>query len=271
MRLLSVLVAQFPVSLSIQRNLEMIETVLEQTRADDWVLFPEGSVSGYSTDPSFLENLPSAEVLAGLKQLQAVAERRKINVWVGACLNLEGKWFNTAQGFSADGKTQVYRKINLANRERGVFSAGDQLPVFEWQTPEGKLRFGIQICRELRFPEQWGWLARSGAQVIFHLNNAVDADEFQAVWKSHLVSRAAETQRYVLSANNAAPQQTSPTLAVGPDGHVLGEIVSADLEVLRVELDLSKVSDLYLNQSRADVVALTVPQRSNVAGGFSPE
>lgn len=266
--LLSALVAQFPVSLSIQSNLELIDSVLEQTRAGDWVLFPEGSVSGYSTDTSFLKQINQPEVLAGLKHIQAETERRKINVWVGACLNLEGKWFNTAQGFSADGKTQVYRKINLANHERGVFSAGSQLPVFEWPTPEGKVRFGVQICRELRFPEQWGWLARSGAQVILHLNNAVDDDSIQAVWKSHLVSRAAETQRFVLSANNAAPQQISPTLAVAPDGRVLGEIVSAEPGILRVELDLSKVSNWYLDQSRTDVVALTVPQQSNATGSF---
>jgi predicted amidohydrolase len=269
--LLSALVAQFPVSLSIQSNLELIDSVLEQTRAGDWVIFPEGSVSGYSTDTTFLKQINQPELLAALKHLQKAAERRKINVWVGACLNWDGKWFNTAQGFSADGKTEVYRKINLANHERGVFSADNQLPVFEWQTPEGKVRFGVQLCRELRFPEQWGWLARSGAQVIFHLNNAVDDDSFQTVWKSHLISRAAETQRFVLSANNAAPEQVSPTLAVAPDGQVLGEMVSAELGILRVELDLSKVSNWYLDQSRTDVVALTVPQQSNAAGSLPPE
>ena len=134
------------------------------------------------------------------------SERRKINVWVGACINNDGKWFNTARGFSADGKTHVYHKINLANHERGVFSAGNNLPVFELNTPDGKVIVGIQICRELRFPEQWGWLARRGAQIIFHLNNAVGDNSFQAVWKSHLISRAAETQRFVLSSNNAAPK-----------------------------------------------------------------
>ncbi len=262
---LTALVAQFPVTLSIQSNLEIIDSVLAQTNAGDWVIFPEGSVSGYSTDTTFLQQINHHELIAGLKHIQKESERRKINVWVGACINRDGKWFNTAHGFSADGKTQVYHKINLANHERGVFSAGNNLPVFELNTPDGNVIIGIQICRELRFPEQWGWLARCGAQIIFHLNNAVGDDLFQPVWKSHLISRAAETQRFVLSANNAAPKQISPTIAVAPDGQVLGEIVSAELDILRVELDLSKVSHWYLDQSRTDVVAIKLNNAQNAA------
>ena len=262
---LTAIVAQFPVSLSIQRNLEIIDSVLEQTNAGDWVIFPEGSLSGYSTDATFLKQINHQELIGGLRHIQKESERRKINVWVGACINNDGKWFNTAHGFSADGKTQVYRKINLANHERGIFSTGNNLPVFELNTPDGKVIVGIQLCRELRFPEQWGWLARCGAQIILHLNNAVDDDTFQSVWKSHLISRAAETQRFVLSANNAAPKQVSPTIAVAPDGQVMGEIVSAELDILRVELDLSKVSNWYLDQSRTDVVAIKSNNTQNRA------
>jgi predicted amidohydrolase len=253
---LSAVIAQFPVSLSIQRNLEVIDALLEQVDAGDLVLLPEGSISGYSMDTSFLEHIDQSELIAGIQHLQAEAVRRKINVWAGACVNLDGKWFNAAYGFSAGGEIHVYYKINLANHERGVFSAGNSLPLFALSTPEGNLMLGVQICRELRFPEQWGWLARRGAQVILHLNNATGDASYQPIWKSHLVSRAAETQRFVLSANNAAAEQVSPTIAIAPDGHVMAEAVSAKLEILHVELDLSKVSNLYLDQSRADVVAI---------------
>ena len=262
---LTAIVAQFPVTLSIQSNLKIIDSVLEQTNAGDLVIFPEGSVSGYSTDTTFLKQINHSELIEGLEHVRKEAERRKTNVWVGACINNDGKWFNTAHGFSADGKTQIYRKINLANHERGIFSTGNNLPVFELNTPDGKVIVGIQLCRELRFPEQWGWLARCGAQIILHLNNAVDYDTFQPVWKSHLISRAAETQRFVLSANNAAPKQVSPTIAIAPDGQVLGEIVSAQLDILRVELDLSKVSNWYLDQSRTDVVAIESKNNQNRA------
>jgi len=147
----------------------------------------------------------------------------------------------------------------LAHHERGVFNPGDSLPVFSLTTPSGIIKIGVQLCREIRYPEQWGWLARQGAQVILHLNNAIGDDRHQPVWRSHLVSRAAETQRFVLSVNNAAAQQICPTIALAPDGCVLAEIVSAEAEVCRVELDLSLVSNWYLDQNRADVVTIAPP------------
>jgi len=254
---LTAIVAQFPVSLSIQDNLEHIDSVLEQTNSGDWVIFPEGSVSGYSLDTAFLKGINQDELSAGLEHIRQEAKRRKIHIWVGACIREGGKWYNTAQGFSQDGEARIYSKINLANHERGTFSTGSTLPVFELNTVEGKVKVGVQICRELRYPEQWRWLASHGAQVILHLNNAIGDDTFQPVWKSHLISRAAESQRFVLSSNNAAPKQISPTIAIAPDGQVLGEIVSAELRVLRIELDLSRVSDWYLNQRRNDVITIT--------------
>jgi predicted amidohydrolase len=253
--LLTALVAQFPVTLSIHSNLQRMDAVLEQARAGDLVVFPEGAVSGYATDNSFLEDINAAELASALEHLRHEAVRRSIHIWAGACMRLDGGWFNTAQGLSPDGRVQTYLKINLATHERGTFSAGSELPVFELHTPGGLLKVGVQICRELRFPEQWGWLARQGAQVFLHLDNAVGIDTVQPVWRSHLVSRAAETGRFVLSANNAAPKQICPTIAIAPSGQIMGEIVSAEPGVLRVELELSQVSDMYLVQSRSDVVA----------------
>jgi predicted amidohydrolase len=261
---INAIVAQFPVALSMPRNLEIIDSVIEGANAGDLVIFPEGSVSGYSTDTTFLRQIDLNELDEALEHVRREAKRRKINIWVGACINRDGVWFNTAQGFSSTGETHIYHKINLATHERGVFTAGNRLPVFELKTSEGTATIGVQICRELRFAEQWKWLARCGAQVILHLNNAIGIDTVQPVWRSHLISRAAELQRFVLSANNAAFKQISPTIVVAPDGQVMGEIVSAELDMLRVELDLSKVSDLYLDQSREDVVAITPGTGQNI-------
>jgi predicted amidohydrolase len=252
--LINIMIAQFPVSLSIGDNLATMCTMLENTQASDLVVFPEGAVSGYATDLSFLDAIQPDELNAALARLQNEAVRRKITVWAGACMPQDGQWFNAAYGFTPEGHSHVYHKINLANHERGTFTAGDTLPIFEINMGAGVVRVGVQICRELRFPEQWGLLARRGAQLFIHLNNAIGADQYQPVWKSYLVSRAAETQRFVASANNAAQQQTSPSILIAPDGQVIGEIVSAESKTLRASLDLSRVSNLYLGQSRADVV-----------------
>lgn len=261
---------QFPITRSIPQNLAWIDAALERTQPGDLALFPEGAVSGYEPDAAFLDQIDLAALEAALDHLAAAAQRRQVMLWAGACVRRAGQWVNAAFGFSPGGERLVYEKINLANLERGLFHAGDRLPVFDWSAPGGVVRIGVQMCRELRYPEQWGWLARggddavgpagtvsaAGAQVLLHLNNAVGDRLIQPVWRSHLVSRAAETQRYVLSVNQAAADQKCPTLAVGPQGQVLGEILSPQFGVLRVELDLTSVSNTNLEQCRSDVVSL---------------
>jgi predicted amidohydrolase len=257
------LLAQFPVSLSISENLEIILGVLKNTRSGDFVLFPEGAVSGYSRDMAFLKEIQPQELTSALDQLRDQAQKRGIYLWVGTCILDGSQWFNAALGFTPNGGAYQYRKINLATHERGILSPGSDLPVFELEVPDGIIKVGVQICREIRYPEQWGWLARQGAQVIFHLNNAVNDACYLPVWRSHLVSHAASNQRYVVSANNAASEQNSPTIAISPEGEVLAEIISAQCEFTRLELDFTRVSDWVLDQCRQDVVAITPPSQKD--------
>jgi predicted amidohydrolase len=250
------LVTQFPISLSISQNLAHIQQALGMARAGDLVVFPEGAISGYSHDLSFLDRLDLDELADALEHIGREAVGRKINVWAGTIYRRDGHWFNAAWGFTADGRTHIYNKINLAHHERGVLTPGDELPVFQIPTSAGDVTLGVQLCREIRYPEQWGWLARQGAQVILHLDNAIDNVRYLPVWRSHLISRAAETQRFVISANNAGPAQLCPTMIIDPSGFVQAELTSDRAGVLRAELDLAQVSDWYLDQCRTDVVAI---------------
>lgn len=252
--LIQAIIAQFPVSQDISENLTAIQAVLAQARQGDLVLLPEGGLSGYSEDSGFFGRLDEAALHMALEQLRLEAKQRYLHLWVGASYRKQGCWYNAAWGFTPDGKLHCYHKINLATAERQYVTAGRDLPIFRLEFPQGEAMIGVQICRELRYPEQWGWLARQGAQVILHLNNATGSDVEQPVWRSHLISRAAETQRFVLSANNAARLQKCPSIAVAPSGQVLGEIISAEPAMLRVEIDLALVSDWYLSQCREDVV-----------------
>ena len=222
-------------------------------RPGDLSSSPKGACPVMLLDPLFCRILICRRFRQGIEHL-AAAQLRKIHLWVGACVRHDGAWFNNAYGFTPQGQTHTSTKDQPGQPRRGVFNVGNQLPVFELHTPNGMLPVGVQLCRELRYPEQWGWLARQGAKVILHLNNAVGTDRFQPVWRSHLVSRAAETQRYVLSANNAAQQQVSPTIAIAPSGHILGRESFRAGPVRRIELDIRQVSNWYLNQCRNDVV-----------------
>jgi predicted amidohydrolase len=116
---------------------------------------------------------------------------------------------------------------------------------------------GIQLCREIRFPEQWQYLSTQGAEVLVYLTNAVNPKEHLSVWRSHLISRAAENQRFVLSSNTAHVSQHCPTLIISPKGEILEEIVSEETAILRSKLHLSEISNWYLSQRRTDIVNFT--------------
>ncbi|HLE10277.1 MAG: hypothetical protein A2504_04745 [Bdellovibrionales bacterium RIFOXYD12_FULL_39_22] len=249
----NILAVNMPVTLSITKNLESISHAIQFAQSGDIVIFPEGAISGYSDSMNFLTKIDLVECEKGFQFLRDSAKAKNIMIWAGSAIKENEHWFNAAIGFMNDGNIKTYLKINLANVERGFFDTGKELSVFSIKP---NLILGIQICRELKFPEQWGLLARLGANLIIHLNNAVGDSEIYDIWRSHLISRAAETQRFVISVNNAGSAQKCPTIIIDPHGKVLAEINSDKLEFARVEIDLTKVSNSLLTQCRTDIVSI---------------
>ena len=60
--LISILGAQFPVSFDVQDNLNQILSILKNSKEQDLVVFPEGCISGYDTNLSFLEKVDDDEL-----------------------------------------------------------------------------------------------------------------------------------------------------------------------------------------------------------------
>ena len=253
MRQTSIVLAQFPVGLNIQDNLTAMSDIVAGANAGDVVVFPEGALSGYDTDTSFLANVNTLELDRGLETLANLTQRTGVHLIFGSCIRESDRWFNAGIYYSAN-DTFTYKKINLATNERGVFCAGDMLPTFQIRSEGSSFTAGIQLCREIRFPEQWQQLARSGAEVIFYLTNAVGDGGEVPVWDAHLISRAAENQRFVVAVNNAHAEQKCSTMIVGPSGSVVQKVISAETEVIHETIDLETVSNWYLSQARADVV-----------------
>ncbi|MBS4024924.1 MAG: hypothetical protein KGZ96_04525 [Clostridia bacterium] len=63
--------------------------------------------------------------------------------------NHQGKPFITHMVFFPDGKIDKYQKTHLGHSEKEYFAPGNELPMFQTE----KIKFGIQICWELHFPE----------------------------------------------------------------------------------------------------------------------
>lgn len=251
--IVSTLVAQFPVTLDIQHNLDVILSIISQAEPDTLVILPEGALSGYTEDAEFLDEINQQFLAIALQKLQKTVIQSNIHLIFGSCLLENGKWYNAGIYYGRRQKQFIYRKVNLATSERAKFTAGSQLSLVEIDINGCNIKLGIQLCREIRFPEQWQYLARKGAEVFVYLTNAVGDATQTAIWRSHLISRAAENQRFVLCANNAHAAQKCPSMIVTPTGLVAWEMCSPEREVKHYMIDLSTVSNWYLSQSRLNL------------------
>lgn len=249
----SVVCAPFPMTFDVAENLRRMVKILEQCDTHDIVVFPEGSLSGYSDDITFLASMDQEWVAEGLDILHAVAREKTLHVFAGACRLDEQGWRNQAYYLAPHGERTVYNKANLATHERGHFVPGDSLPLFHLSLPEGILRVGVQLCREVRFPGQWRVLSESGAELFVYMTHAVNDALHRSVWRSHLISRAAENQRWVAAVNVAHEAQLCPSMLIDPAGLVISELVSPEAGLLRTAIDTDAVSNWYLSQRRTDL------------------
>jgi predicted amidohydrolase len=252
---MSIVVAQVPAVWNVDANLITVREVLRETHAGDVVVLPEGMLSGYGDDLAPLAAMEPDAVNRAIAQVAQLAEQKQVQIFCGSLVPWEGGWCNAGLFFPANGDYQVYRKINLAIHERGRLRPGDHLPTIDIQQPDGKVTVGVQLCREIRFPEQWQYLASAGARVFVYLTNATNTREVNGVWRSHLISRAAENQRFLASANIAHPDQHCPSMVVSPRGEVLGELRPGHSDLLRHTINLDEVANWYLEQRRQDVLS----------------
>jgi predicted amidohydrolase len=243
--------------MDVGANVRDLEAAVAGLTPQTLVVAPEGLLSGYLPVPGFVTELDETITTQALEHARTLAAKAGVHLVAGACVKIEGAWRNSSFYFGPDGRSFRYDKINLARSERGDFIPGNTLPVFDVQWEGRPVRLGVQMCREIRYPEQWRWLAMQGAQIIAYVNNAVGSSDGCDLWRAYVVSRAAETQRFVIGANNAAPDQTCPTLVVAPTGRVIAEAPIGETTTAAARIELSEVSDWVISQARDDVVAVT--------------
>ena len=232
-----VVIAQIRVEREVARNSETICSFLRRAVPGEWVVFPEGALTGYFPDEAdYLANMGRGDVEAALERLRAVVARKGCHCLVGTARFVANEWRNSAALISPSREVRWYDKNTLTALDARHFAAGDRLPVYE---VDG-VKVGIQICWELLFPRQWAQLKRDGAQVVFHLNNAVKPED--AFWEHVLLARAFENRYFVGSVNNAAAPQTLPSYLIAPSGETLlrcdpriGQALTCGLELSQVE------------------------------------
>ena len=241
-------IAQLTVSNDIQKNVTRIENTLKNSNSDEWVLFPEGIISGYYPEKeTYISQLNQNQIEEGVNKLEQVVKEKKITCLIGSALKIENEWYNCTIYISPEQKI-IYKKNNLSNLDRSHFFSGNSIRVYRSEN----IIFGIQMCRELVFPEQWKLLKQEGAQVILHINNSIKVND--KVREHMLIARAFENQLWVCSVNNATAPQTMSSMIIDPIGNIVWQSTPQKEEIYTTDIDLTMDSNLYLKQARSDLV-----------------
>jgi N-carbamoylputrescine amidase len=207
-------------------NLARMEALADQAarKGARAVCFPELNISGYGLREkmdSFAETIPGPSTNAVLRMaktyhlliLAGLAEKRG-----------ENQFFISQFIAGPAGLLGIYRKLHLGPSEEGIYQAGNECPVFQFE----KAAFGIELCFDGHFPELSTLLALKGAEVIFvpHASPRESSEQKQERWLRYLAARAYDNSVFVVACNQAGETESGlnfsgAALILDPRGEVM--------------------------------------------------
>ncbi|WP_169980654.1 carbon-nitrogen hydrolase family protein [Tautonia rosea] len=234
---------------SIAGNLEQIEQAAI-TAADagaDAVLFPECATTGYAFDFSTLKPAPLRN---GLHDVAAIAARLRVNLLVGSPIFAGRRLFNGLLVFDRTGRLiHTYAKCQLTESDRQWFTPGNGISLFSLDGVPAT----VIICHERRYPELVRLPVMAGAQIVFHPNAGMDAEEVSRAkrkGRDGIPVRAFENAVYYVFANSVGPQgggkwSAGDSKIVAPDATFLQLADNRRAMILVHDLDLSQATRKY--------------------------
>jgi omega-amidase len=174
----------------------------------DLVVFPEMADTGYSM-PVIQEHAMTWNEGA-VPQLQEIAKTLRIGIISGVSERDGGSIYNSQISIDAGGQISAkYRKTHLFSpppiEEDKCFTPGDELVSF----PIGKLRLGLTICYDLRFPEVYRALACESGVNVFIISSAWPFPRVEHL-RVLAAARAIENQSYVILSNRVGKDNGVP-------------------------------------------------------------
>lgn len=190
--------------------------------------FPECFMQGYIVHEGYTKNLAidltSTEFKSVLDRLRSIQL-----VLVIGLIEKEGQHiFNTAVVIKEGKVLGRYRKHMLVGTENGVFEAGSDFPVFDIDG----LRFGINICNDLNYPECAEGVSGNKADLLVCPCNNMMSIEKAEIWKlKHnqvRAKRCIETGLWLMSSDVTGKRKGNisygPTAIINPKGIVTEQL-----------------------------------------------
>lgn len=227
----AVAAAQFAPGDDADANLASIARLAERAagRGARVVVFPE--YSSWFTPTPGEDWLAAAQPVDGpfTAALRAVADRLGVHLVAGLIERLEGerRVANTVVAIApVAGVVARYRKLHLydafGQRESEWVAPGD---IADPETfAVGDIRFGLQTCYDVRFPEVARRIVDAGADVICMPAEWVRGPLKEAHWRTLTTARALENTAYVVAADHAPPVGAGNSMIVDPMGVELATV-----------------------------------------------
>ncbi|MDZ7330633.1 MAG: acyltransferase [candidate division KSB1 bacterium] len=233
-----------------QSNLNAVDRLMRQSRADLWVL-PELFNTGYIfTSRGELENLAEPIPEGDTVQfLIGLAREQNTHIVAGIAEKHDDLFYNSAVLVNPNGVMGTYRKIHLFDREKNWFAPGN-LPFRVWDI--GSAKVGLMICFDWIFPEAARTLALKGAEVICHPSNLV-----LPYCQNAMVTRCLENRIFAITANRIGTEQRGDTLLAftgasqitGTKGEILYRASNDSEEAAIIEIDPLVAHDKWITSN----------------------
>jgi NAD+ synthase (glutamine-hydrolysing) len=253
MKTIRLATAQFELTEKIDRNLEAILELSKKASTEDsrLIVFPECAVSGYpGGDMVDLSGVDPDTVQEALRRISAQAAESRIFIATGVALPLDDRrgWANALVVFDDSGRRVcTYSKTALTHSDQSFFLPGDSDPVF---TLEG-IRFGCQICYDVRFPEGYRRLFEQEVHVVVHSYHQAGSQHWKQrrdVMTAFQRVRCSENGVYAVTSNtighNGGKDQWIPSMIVDPIGTVVAALDPSQTDVLIATIDAEDVIEM---------------------------
>jgi omega-amidase len=261
MKTIRLATAQFELTDNIDRNFEAIfELSKKAVKADSrLIVFPECALTGYpGGDMDDLSRIDPQKVMEALQRISVRASELRIFIAVGLALPLaesEG-WVNALVVFDDSGRRVCdYRKTALTNSDQSFFQPGDSDPVL---AIDG-IRFGCQICYDVRFPEGYRRLFAQGVHVVVHCYHQAGSEHWKQrrdIMTTFQRVRCSENGVYAVTSNtighNGGRDQWIPSMIVDPIGTVVAPLDPSATDVLVATVDAEDLKEMIELDIRAE-------------------
>lgn len=197
--------AQIYVTHDVDKNLERMRDAFDQAKRENaqWVLFPEGALSGYYN--GFDQN----KVAEAFEEVRKLCRDAKLSGLIGTCWKEGDKTYNEIRIVNSTGNlVGRYAKRCLTYGDAKQFTAGP----FPLVHNVGGLTCGTLICNDLWVtpgftdgpnPHLSQKQAKAGAQVIFHAVHSGTSQKFREYHEANLKVRSAEANCPIVVVNAA--------------------------------------------------------------------